>query len=352
MKKTFLLSAFCFVLCAFGYTASDVSNANFLSNQWIITSQSSVKWYRLDDTITRAEAVGIALKIKWVTLPNSYTCKNYFTDVKYDATNNWICRAVEIAADEGLISRSNTKFRPSDTITRAEALAIIYKSSILFGVINRDIGWSWQFWDVSEPWQKKLFLNIQVSWIEISPYANNCILKVDEYFCYFYPNRSATRAEVFGFGKAISKWIINNETRVWENWIFLRQFMETPGPEEQFIPKNEISKKFLQQNFYWTNFAKETNFLALSFFALDESLIDSEAHFYYGGLSSSKADLRIVRNMIYARHGRQFESKDLQEFFNSQSWYTINPNYSDALLTEIDLKNISFIQEQESWLKA
>ncbi len=45
--------------------------------------------------------------------------------MKYDVRNNWICRAIEIAADEGIISRANTKARPQDRITRAEALAIL-----------------------------------------------------------------------------------------------------------------------------------------------------------------------------------------------------------------------------------
>lgn len=43
--------------------------------------------------------------------------------------NDWICRAVEMAADNGLVSRGNTKFRPQDKITRAESLAILINAS-------------------------------------------------------------------------------------------------------------------------------------------------------------------------------------------------------------------------------
>lgn len=49
--------------------------------------------------------------------------------MKYDAKNNWICRAMEIAGDNGIIARTNTKARPQDKITRAEALAIVMKAS-------------------------------------------------------------------------------------------------------------------------------------------------------------------------------------------------------------------------------
>jgi hypothetical protein len=39
--------------------------------------------------------------------------------------NDWVCRAVEIAADNSLVSRGNKKFRPQEKITKAEALAIL-----------------------------------------------------------------------------------------------------------------------------------------------------------------------------------------------------------------------------------
>lgn len=44
------------------------------------------------------------------------------------SNDQWICRAVELAADAGFVSRANTTFRPQDKITIAEALAIMVKS--------------------------------------------------------------------------------------------------------------------------------------------------------------------------------------------------------------------------------
>lgn len=62
----------------------------------------------------------------------------------------------------------------------------------------------------------------------------------------------------------------------------------------------------------------------------------------------TKNQLRILRNAYYAIHGYKFASKDLQDIFSKCSWYKINPNYSDELLTSFDKKVISIIQEEEN----
>lgn len=42
--------------------------------------------------------------------------------------NNWICRAIEIASDNSIISRENANARPSTPISRIEALAITMRA--------------------------------------------------------------------------------------------------------------------------------------------------------------------------------------------------------------------------------
>jgi len=59
-------------------------------------------------------------------------------------------------------------------------------------------------------------------------------------------------------------------------------------------------------------------------------------------------ELALLRNEVYARHGRQFETPKYQEYFNSKSWYKINPEYSDALLTETDKANLALILDIET----
>ena len=61
-----------------------------------------------------------------------------------------------------------------------------------------------------------------------------------------------------------------------------------------------------------------------------------------------KAQLRLMRNAVYARHGRTFKSVDLQSLWNCYTWYKVNPNYSDELLTDIDKYNIKLIQQHEA----
>jgi hypothetical protein len=67
----------------------------------------------------------MVLKMARVPLENTYFCKNYFRDVRYNPINNWVCRAMEKAADMGLISRFNLFAEPEKHISRIEALAIV-----------------------------------------------------------------------------------------------------------------------------------------------------------------------------------------------------------------------------------
>jgi len=195
MKKIFLLFSLCSLLFALtkvtAYNSADVSNANFLAEKGLIVAQSTAAGYRLDDTITRAEVVGIALKIKWIVLPEDYQCKKYFLDT---LKNDWVCRAVELSSDIELVSRINKKFRPQDKITRAEALAIIYKS----WWISASLDGNNLFTEEWEKWQKELAYKIYNSNLEIPQAIKNEISWLK-----WSPNNYATRADIFAFGSQI-----------------------------------------------------------------------------------------------------------------------------------------------------
>lgn len=115
--------------------------------------------------------------------------------------------------------------------------------------------------------------------------------------------------------------------------------------------------------YYWSSFNQK--------YVLDESVTQEqlenaycpEDYFAYNGLKFSKLDskltaedlkdfdkaqLRLMRNAVYARHGRTFKSVDLQSLWNCYTWYKPNKNYSDELLTEVDKYNIELIQKFES----
>jgi len=61
----------------------------------------------------------------------------------------------------------------------------------------------------------------------------------------------------------------------------------------------------------------------------------------------NRMELSVLRNSIYARHGRRFKSAMLQGYFSSEPWYRENPNYHDGLLTTADRQNLATIGAAE-----
>lgn len=62
----------------------------------------------------------------------------------------------------------------------------------------------------------------------------------------------------------------------------------------------------------------------------------------------SKEQLRLMRNTVYAIHGRKFTSMDLQQYFSQFSWY--KPTVTEVPLTalsEIEKHNVTLIQKYE-----
>lgn len=74
-------------------------------------------------------------------------------------------------------------------------------------------------------------------------------------------------------------------------------------------------------------------------FASERLLTDEELALY------PAAELRLMRNEIYARHGYIFKSEDLAAYFGAQSWYT--PRTSQVTLSSIEQKNVVKIRRYE-----
>jgi hypothetical protein len=60
------------------------------------------------------------------------------------------------------------------------------------------------------------------------------------------------------------------------------------------------------------------------------------------------SNLRLLRNMIYARHGYKFNSADLTAFFSRFDWYKPKYNNVDRFLTDADKWRIEMIQAFEN----
>ncbi|HEV7473796.1 MAG TPA: YARHG domain-containing protein [Pyrinomonadaceae bacterium] len=59
-------------------------------------------------------------------------------------------------------------------------------------------------------------------------------------------------------------------------------------------------------------------------------------------------ELRLLRNEIYARHGRQFQAPWLSQYFFGQTWYQPNENFKDEELTGPDKQNVETIVAYEN----
>lgn len=64
----------------------------------------------------------------------------------------------------------------------------------------------------------------------------------------------------------------------------------------------------------------------------------------------SKEDLRLARNEVYARYGRLFNSPDLQDYFNSKSWYHGQipaDQFDESVLNDYERQNLDAIRKAE-----
>jgi len=62
-------------------------------------------------------------------------------------------------------------------------------------------------------------------------------------------------------------------------------------------------------------------------------------------------ELRLLRNEVYARRGRQFRTEWLSQYFYSQPWYDPREDYAEPELSDIERKNIETIVAYERKVK-
>ena len=59
-------------------------------------------------------------------------------------------------------------------------------------------------------------------------------------------------------------------------------------------------------------------------------------------------DLRLLRNEVYARHGRRFETPWLRDYFKLQAWYKPRADFTIAELSQTEKDNVKVIQSVEA----
>ncbi len=58
-------------------------------------------------------------------------------------------------------------------------------------------------------------------------------------------------------------------------------------------------------------------------------------------------ELVLMRNEIFARHGRSFQDPELRAYFEGKAWYRANPAYQDGLLSRREVRNANFILDYQ-----
>ncbi|MBU3849110.1 MAG: YARHG domain-containing protein [Candidatus Treponema excrementipullorum] len=146
------------------------------------------------------------------------------------------------------------------------------------------------------------------------------------------------------FGKNILFCIINNKRgftipyQIKNKEVITKFYYWSPSEQryilDESVTQEQIKNAYCPEDFFAYN--------GLNFSKLDSKLKEGDLK------DLDKSQLRVLRNAVYARHGRTFKSVDLQSLWECYTWYKKNPNYSDSLLTDIDKYNIELIQNYES----
>ncbi len=58
-------------------------------------------------------------------------------------------------------------------------------------------------------------------------------------------------------------------------------------------------------------------------------------------------DAKILRNEIFARHGKVFKDKELKDYFSSFDWYKPDPKFKETSLNKTEKKNVATIYTYE-----
>jgi len=106
------VTIFCVPFVA-AYTNSECAMAKELADDGIVYKESDCRDYHLDRTIYRQEVAALALRVAEkcniiddIPEIEDYDCEDVFYDVSSTRPNSWVCRSVEILADNNIVTTS------------------------------------------------------------------------------------------------------------------------------------------------------------------------------------------------------------------------------------------------------
>src|SRR5262252_8646903 len=59
-------------------------------------------------------------------------------------------------------------------------------------------------------------------------------------------------------------------------------------------------------------------------------------------------DLKLVRGIVFGKHGRVFKDIEINQYLTSRSWYKADPNFDNAKLNDTERKNLDIIRIAEA----
>lgn len=60
------------------------------------------------------------------------------------------------------------------------------------------------------------------------------------------------------------------------------------------------------------------------------------------------ADLRLLRGLVFGRHGRVFKDADIHDYLKARPWFKANPNFQNSQLNDVERKSLDVIREAEA----
>src|ERR1044072_9053577 len=59
-------------------------------------------------------------------------------------------------------------------------------------------------------------------------------------------------------------------------------------------------------------------------------------------------DLKLLRGIVFGRHGRVFKDGEIKSYLEEQSWYKPNPEFNNSLLNDVERQNLDLIRIAEA----
>jgi hypothetical protein len=184
----------------------------------------------------------------------------------------------------------------------------------------------------------------------------------------FYENRVITTA-MLGDHPPQDWEVLEAEVLANHGYVFAGDEEDVEPDEKHSLQPDALQKYFNER--YW--YHRDPNFAARQLSAIEQQNLDTIALavmrqnkrsvspgmmrlFQSTALTEpmlnnvNLADLRLLRNEIYALHGRPFQTGWIAEAFRQYPWYKPRADYSDTELSTVERANIALITKREEEL--